>query len=164
MLFSYTCRSVGGFSDTLEMASIPVSLQNLCLIYIIRFLELFPVDYLALLPVTVRQRLLENLPPADVCRLEQSKFAEGLDIDGVWKKLSDVARILTLDTRYTFYLSKSYKDIFFRQIYSFLATKHFQLNTDTRLCNASPHHLDLKKQSDYFAVLAHLQQMNMDTG
>ena len=113
------------------MASIPVSLQNLCLIYIIRFLEVFPVDYLALLPVTVRQRLLENLPPVDVCRLEQSKFSEGLDIDGVWKKLSDVSDILTLYTRYSntpaSHLNKNgYRDSFFNQIYSFLATKHFE--------------------------------------
>ena len=68
------------------MASNPVSLQNQCLIYIICFLELFPVDYLALLPVTVRQRLLENLPPADICRLEQTKFAEDLASDGIWKR------------------------------------------------------------------------------
>ena len=112
------------------MAPISVSLQNLCLIYIIRFLKLFPVDYLALLPVTVRQRLLENLPPADVCRLEQSKFSEGLDIDGVWKKLSKIIHIVTLYTRCSnppaSYLSKSYKDSFFHQIYSFPATKRFE--------------------------------------
>ena len=112
------------------MAPTPVSLQNLCLIYIIRFLELFPVNYLALLPVTVRQRLLENLPPVDVCRLEQSKFSEGLDIDGVWKKLSNVSDILRLYTRHSntshaasdTYRHKSYKDDFFNQIYSYFAT------------------------------------------
>ena len=120
----YTCRSVEGrFSDTLQMASIPVSLQNLCLIYIIRFLELFPVDYLALLPVTVRQRLLENFPPADVCRLEQSKFSEGLDIDGVWKKLSDVS--LTLGSSYHLHKHYTYKESFFHYIYSFLAEHQF---------------------------------------
>ena len=105
------------------MAPIPVSLQNLCLIYIIRFLELFPVDYLALLPVTVRQRLLENLPPADVCRLEQSKFSEDLDINGVWKKLSDVSRIL--ESSYHLHKHCTYKESFFNCIYSFLAKKHF---------------------------------------
>ena len=113
------------------MASTPVSLQNLCLIYIIRFLELFPVDYLALLPVTVRQRLLENLPPVDVCRLEQSKFSEGLDIDGVWKKLRNISDILTLYTRYSDIsassLSKNgYKESFFNELYSFLAIKQFE--------------------------------------
>ena len=141
MLLSYTCRTVGGFSDTLQMASTPVSLQNLCLIYIIRFLELFPVDYLALLPVTVRQRLLENLPPADVCRLEQSKFSEGLDINRAWKKLSDVSRILTYNGRCTTYLylhlHKHYtcKEAFFNHIYSFLATNNFSkgLNFETSL-------------------------------
>ena len=130
---SYTCRVVGGFSDTLQMASTPVSLQNQCLIYIIRFLELFPVDYLALLPVTVRQRLLENLPPADVCRLEQSKFSEGLDIDGVWKKLSNISDMLPY-THYSSkpaYLSKNgYKDSFFNKLYSFLATKQFETSLD----------------------------------
>ena len=128
----YTCRSVEGrFSDTLQMASTPVSLHNLCLIYIIRFLELFPVDYLALLPVTVRQRLLENLPPADVCRLEQSKFSEGLDIDGVWKKLSEVLHILSLQDLYAYTPSYrhhkhcTYKESFFHCIYSFLAEHQF---------------------------------------
>ena len=121
------------------MAPTPVSLQNLCLIYIIRFLELFPLDYLALLPVAVCQRLLENLPPVDVCRLEQSKFSEGLDIDGVWKKLSDISPILMLCTHHSntpaSHLTKNgYKDSFFSQIYSFLSTKRFEASLAEDRC------------------------------
>ena len=133
------CRTVGGFSDTLKMAPTTVSLQNLCLIYIIRFLEFFPVDYLALLPVTVRQRLLENLPPVDVCRLERSKFSEGLNIDGVWKQLSNISHILMLYTRHSntpaSHLTESgYKDSFFNQIYSFFSTHRFVASLDKDRC------------------------------
>ena len=135
-------------SHILKMAPTPVSLQNLCLIYIIRFLELFPVDYLALLPVTVRQWLLENLPPVDICRLEQSKFSEGLDIDGVWKKLSDnsISHILALYAHYSnksntaFYLCRSHKDYFFNQIYSYLATQHFHVFGDLNFSDSLAEH------------------------
>ena len=117
--FCFICRSRGSASQ--QMASNPVSLQNQCLVYIICFLELFPVDYLALLPAAIRQRLLESLPPADLCRLERTKAAEDLASDGIWK--SHTLKYPVLLLRFPTYKFKNYynfqteKDYFFAHVF-----------------------------------------------
>ena len=102
----------------LKMNLHPISLQNQCLIYIISFLELFPLDYLALLPAAIRQQLLENLPPADICRLEQSSFIEGLDMERIW----GMQKQTTMYIRKTDWLydrsPTNFKDSFFRRVYT----------------------------------------------
>ena len=50
--------------------------------------ELFPFESLSLLPTQLRRRLLLNLPTVDICRLEKSVVASGIDVDfDVWKPL-----------------------------------------------------------------------------
>ena len=48
-------------------------------------LEEFPVSYLSLLPLSTRKELLWQLPVADVCLLEGTKFTEGLVMAAYWK-------------------------------------------------------------------------------
>ena len=106
------------------MALDPISLQNQCLIYIICYLELFPLDYLALLPAAIRQRLLENLPPADICRLEQSRFTEGLDTERIWIMHRHSLTRCIHGRPWLYWLhqegspSNFFKDYFFRMAYS----------------------------------------------
>lgn len=64
-----------------------LSLQQQCLLHILMHLEQFPASSLALLPLSLRQELLINLPIADVCMLEESPFVHGMDMEDFWKGL-----------------------------------------------------------------------------
>ena len=62
------------------------SLVHQCYHYIAMNLEQFPVSYLSLLPLKVREELLWRLPIADLCMLEDTKFVEGFqDMEAYWK-------------------------------------------------------------------------------
>ena len=63
------------------------SLQEICLTHIQWTLEEYPVDVLALLPKVIREEMLHNLPIVDICRLEDTQFTSGIDMDSVWKEL-----------------------------------------------------------------------------
>ena len=64
------------------------SLQEICLSHIQWTLEEYPVDVLALLPKAFREEMLHNLPIVDICRLEDTQFTSGMNMDStVWKKL-----------------------------------------------------------------------------
>jgi len=64
-----------------------LSLQQQCLLRILMHLEQFLASSLALLPLSLRQELLINLPIADVCMLEESSFVHGMDMEDFWKGL-----------------------------------------------------------------------------
>ena len=64
-----------------------LSLQQQCLLHILMHLEQFPASSRALLPLSLRQELLINLPIADVCMLEESPFVHGMDMEDFWKGL-----------------------------------------------------------------------------
>ena len=56
---------------------IPLSLQDICKIYIVACLDEFPIDALALLPPKIRQKLLLLFPQADVLHfLEDATFSD----------------------------------------------------------------------------------------
>ena len=62
------------------------SLVHQCYHYIAMNLEQFPVSYLSLLPLTVREELLWRLPIADLCMLEDTEYVEGFhDMEAYWK-------------------------------------------------------------------------------
>ena len=65
-------------------ASRPLSLQDLCLLEVINDLDSYPVELLSSLPHWLRYRLLNNLPVVDLCRLDHTHIARGVDIDEVW--------------------------------------------------------------------------------
>ena len=63
------------------------SLQEICLTHILWTLKEYPVDVLALLPKAIREEILYNLPIVDICRLEDTQFTSGIDMDSIWKEL-----------------------------------------------------------------------------
>ena len=63
---------------------LPLSLQDLSLLEVINDVDSFPVDLLSSLPQWLRYRLLNNLPVLDLCRLEHSTVASGINRDELW--------------------------------------------------------------------------------
>ena len=60
-------------------------------------LEEFPVSYLSLLPLSERKQLLQRLPIADVCLLEDTGFTEGLDMEAYWRLPVELAEVENSD-------------------------------------------------------------------
>ena len=73
----------------------PSSLQEQCLQYLIDHFEDIPVEFLALLPTAIRRTLAVHLPVADILQLEQTRFASGLDMPGVWKKVCEIRHLIS---------------------------------------------------------------------
>ena len=65
----------------------PMSLEDQCYLYLILHLEKFLPEEISLLPLRERQRLLVNLPAADVCQLEETLVVEGVSMNEVWKEI-----------------------------------------------------------------------------
>ena len=60
------------------------TLQQQCMQFILMNLEELPPSYLALLPLSIRKEILDRLPIADVCLLEETPFVDGLDLKVYW--------------------------------------------------------------------------------
>ena len=73
----------------------PSSLQEQCLQYLIDHLEDIPVEFLAILPTAIRRTLAVHLPVADILQLEQTRFASGLDMPGVWKEVCEIRHLFS---------------------------------------------------------------------
>lgn len=63
---------------------LPLSLQDLSLLVVISALDWYPVELLASLPLWLRRRLLNNLPVLDLCRLDETPIAKGVDLTQTW--------------------------------------------------------------------------------
>lgn len=61
------------------------SLQNLCLLKLVKYLEHYPPEFLACLPPNLRRKLLILLPVIDVCQLENTCVFDGVDVSTIWK-------------------------------------------------------------------------------
>ena len=69
-----------------EERRVPESLFQQCQYFVLMHLDEFPVSsHLSLLPLNIRKELLWQLPLADVCQLEGTKFTDGLDMAACWK-------------------------------------------------------------------------------
>ena len=69
-----------------QLGNFVESLVHQCYHYIAMNLEQFPVSYLSLLPLKVREELLWRLPIADLCMLEDTEYVEGFhDMASYWK-------------------------------------------------------------------------------
>ena len=64
---------------------LPLTLQDLCLIQIINDLDTYPVEWLALLPLRIRSRLLNNLPVYDLCLLDGTTVSEKIDVKEIFR-------------------------------------------------------------------------------
>ena len=69
-------------------------LREICLTHIQWTLEEYPVDVLALLPKAIREEMLHNLPIVDICRLEDTQFTSGIDMDSIWKELNESSEVM----------------------------------------------------------------------
>ena len=74
-----------------EMANLglPLSLQDLSLLEVINDLDSYPVELLSSLPYWMRYRLISNLPVLDLCRLDHTPVASGVDTEEIWKSLAE---------------------------------------------------------------------------
>ena len=61
-----------------------LTLQKICLVYIIFQLEEFSPELLSLLPLRIRQELLNYLPLADVFVLDSTNVSNGMDMNSFW--------------------------------------------------------------------------------
>lgn len=61
--------------------------------YILMHLDEIPVSFLSLLPLSERKWLLQRLPIADVCLLEDTDFMNGIDLENYWKLPSELAMV-----------------------------------------------------------------------
>ena len=77
------------------LSDTPSLLKEQCLQYLIDHLEDIPVEALALLPTAIRHTLAVHLPVADILQLEQTRFAAGLDMPGVWMEVRKIRHLLS---------------------------------------------------------------------
>ena len=68
-----------------DKPAIPLSLEDSCLAWLVNDLENYSLESLALLPLRLRYRLLANLPVLDLCQLERTSVALGVDLESIWK-------------------------------------------------------------------------------
>ncbi len=64
------------------------SLEELCLTHVAMTLEQYSTDTLSLLPKGFRVQLLHKIPIIDICRLEDTKFILGIDMESVWRQFA----------------------------------------------------------------------------
>ena len=78
---------------------LPLPLQSLSLLMVISDLDSYPVEILASLPLWLRYRLLNSLPVFDLCRLDHTPVAKGVDMDEIWgsRRISSVFRYNALE-------------------------------------------------------------------
>ena len=74
---------VEGEADNVE-CPLPFSLQDLCLLVVISDLDSYPEELLASLPLWLRNRLINNLPVLDLCRIENTSVANGVNLQQIW--------------------------------------------------------------------------------
>ena len=64
----------------------PLSLEQLSLLCIVGELEHLTIA-VAVLPSHLYHNLLSSLPVADVCHLENTRVAEAIDFESIWKEV-----------------------------------------------------------------------------
>ncbi len=75
------------------------SLEELCLTHVAMTLEQYPTGSLSLLPKGFRVQLLHKIPIIDVCRLEDTEFVTGIDMEPVWRQFAlDLESVWRQDT------------------------------------------------------------------
>ena len=71
--------------DPGQKKTVPLSLEDSCLAWLISDLEHYPPELLALLPLRLCYCLLANLPVLDLCQFEHNPVAVGVDLDNIWR-------------------------------------------------------------------------------
>ena len=68
-----------------DKPAIPLSLEDSCLAWLVNDFENYSLESLDLLPLRLHYRLLANLPVLDLCQLERTSVALGVDLESIWK-------------------------------------------------------------------------------
>lgn len=76
-----------GTAKVVALRHIMLTLQHICLVYIIFQLEEFSYELLSLLPLRIRRELFDCLPLADVFTLENTNVSSGIDMNSIWMKV-----------------------------------------------------------------------------
>ena len=66
------------------------SLLSQSLMFLVCHLHEYSVESLSLLPLSMKCKLLYNLSPADICKLEQTSFCDGIETDSIWRYLLNI--------------------------------------------------------------------------
>lgn len=78
----------GNYSSLYSLSDcFPFSLQELCSLYIVGHLDQYSLEYLTLLPTTMRHQLLIRLPAVDLQLLENTFFLKDIDTELYWKRI-----------------------------------------------------------------------------
>ena len=64
-----------------------LSLQERCIATVVRHLGDFPHSLLCQIPTRQRKELLKSSPPLDICKLEATDVASGIDMNEVWRAI-----------------------------------------------------------------------------
>ena len=95
-----------------------LTLQQYCFLYLAVHLGDYSVDEIGLLPLRLRRILLNGLPATDLCHLEGTPVASGIDMDEIWEGVC-MMRLQNYDPCVS---SCSPKDKFFRKLSSVIIT------------------------------------------
>ena len=71
--------------DDIHDEILPLSLRSLSLLTVINDLDSYSIELLASLPLWLRYQLLNCLPVFDLCRLDHTPVARGVNVDEIWK-------------------------------------------------------------------------------
>ena len=82
-------------STNLKLSAVQ-SLSEQCIDHVVVHLEEYPPSYLSLLPLLVRKEILWKLPMADVCRVEDTDFVQGIETEHYWNSTFSEEDIYTL--------------------------------------------------------------------
>lgn len=69
-----------------QTISLPFPLQDLCILVVMNDLDSYPRELLALMPLMLRRRILNILPAVDLCHLEHTSIADGVDVEDMLEK------------------------------------------------------------------------------
>ena len=113
----------------------PLALETLCLAKLVINLDGFSSSSLAHLPVHLRRLLLNNIPAADICRLEQTDVANNINITAIWERLCE-NRITLHETGLGIHLLDNYGKCFYFSFISSSLLNH--LHAASYSTHASP--------------------------
>ena len=139
---------------------IPLSLEDSCLAWLVSDLEHYPPELLALLPLRLRYRLLANVPVLDLCQLEHTSVAEGIDLESIWElKCSPwggegaaVKRRVT-NLRYIDLSSLSWRDRYLHAV-AFTVLNNSLVHRRKFLCPSASETRNYFDHSQYYTVVA----------
>ena len=126
---------------------LPLTLKELCLLEVINDVDSYPMELLASQPYWLRCRLLNNIPVIDLCRLESTPVAKGVDINKIWKRRCVEDPDYGMKALQALWRTPDYRHTLFKKVFQinvqgFLANKSYLSNLKSEMTSVFE---DLKK-------------------